>query len=73
MAIWKNNTAMRVAYGMKAANALWRSHIQTLEHPSMMHITLKLGKWSHICMAVGYHGHEQGNFGLWDNSLAQKP
>lgn len=67
------NTDADIDYGLRAAKALGASHI-TLEHPSNDAHTLKLGKAAEkYGLKVGYHGHEQQTFTLWDTALAQSP
>jgi sugar phosphate isomerase/epimerase len=67
------NSDADIDYGLRAAKALGASHI-TLEHPSNDAHTLKLGKAAEkYGMKVGYHGHEQQTFTLWDTALAQSP
>lgn len=67
------NTDADIDYGMRAAKALGASHV-TLEHPSNDAQTLRLGKAAEkYKMKVGYHGHEQQTFTLWDTALTQSP
>lgn len=67
------NTDADIDYGLRAAKALGASHI-TLEHPNNDAHTLKLGKAAEkYGLKVGYHGHEQQTFTLWDTALAQSP
>jgi sugar phosphate isomerase/epimerase len=67
------NSDSDIDYGLRAAKALGASHI-TLEHPSNDAHTLKLGKAAEkYGMKVGYHGHEQQTFTLWDTALTQSP
>jgi sugar phosphate isomerase/epimerase len=62
-----------IDYGLRAAKALGASHV-TLEHPGNDAHTLKLGKAAEkYGLKVGYHGHEQQTFTLWDTALAQSP
>ena len=70
-AFGKQNTDEEINYGLKAAKALGASHV-TLEHPSDDAHTLKLGKMAEKHgVKVGYHGHEQQTFTLWDTALQQ--
>lgn len=65
------NSDTDIDYGLRAAKALGASHV-TLEHPSNDAQTLRLGKSAEkYKMKVGYHGHEQQTFTLWDTALAQ--
>lgn len=67
------NTDGDIDYGLRAAKALGASHV-TLEYPNNEAHTLKLGKAAEkYGMKIGYHGHEQQTFTLWDNALAQSP
>lgn len=67
------NSDAEVEYGMKTAKILGASHV-TLEHPSNDEQTLRLGKIAEkIGIKVGYHGHEQQTFTLWDTALQQSP
>jgi sugar phosphate isomerase/epimerase len=67
------NSEADIDYGLRAAKALGASHI-TLEHPNNDAHTLKLGKAAEkYGLKVGYHGHEQQTFTLWDTALAQSP
>jgi sugar phosphate isomerase/epimerase len=60
-----------IAYGMKAAKAIGANQV-TVEHPSNDAQTLRLGKMAEKHgLRVGYHGHEQQTFTLWDTALAQ--
>lgn len=60
-----------ITYGMTAAKALGANQV-TLEHPSNDEHTLRLGKLAEkVGVKVGYHGHEQQTYGLWDTALAQ--
>lgn len=62
-----------IEYGMKAAKAIGANQV-TLEHPSNDAHTLKLGKIAEkFGLKVGYHGHEQQTFSLWDTALSQSP
>ncbi|GAB3518746.1 sugar phosphate isomerase/epimerase family protein [Emticicia fontis] len=72
-AFGKNNSDAEITYGMKAAKALGANQI-TLEHPSDDAHTLKLGTMAQkMGVKVGYHGHEQQTFTLWDTALSQSP
>ncbi len=67
------NSDSDIDYGLRAAKALGATHV-TLEHPGNDAHTLKLGKAAEkYGMKVGYHGHEQQTFTLWDTALAQSP
>ena len=67
------NSDSDIDYGLRAAKALGATHV-TLEHPGNDTLTLKLGKAAEkYGMKVGYHGHEQQTFTLWDTALAQSP
>lgn len=62
-----------IEYGMKAAKAIGANQV-TLEHPSNDAHTLKLGKIAEkFGLKVGYHGHEQQTYTLWDTALSQSP
>ena len=72
-AFGRNNSDAEIEYGIKAAKALGANQI-TLEHPSNDEHTLKLGTIAQkMGIKVGYHGHEQQTFTLWDTALAQSP
>lgn len=65
------NTDADIEYGMKAAKILGATHV-TLEHPSNDAHTLRLGKLAEkMGVKVGYHGHEQQTYTLWDTALQQ--
>ena len=67
------NTDSDIDYGLRAAKALGASHV-TLEYTNNEAHTLKLGKAAEKHgMKIGYHGHEQQTFTLWDTALAQSP
>lgn len=67
------NTDSDIDYGLRAAKALGASHV-TLEYSNNEAHTLKLGKAAEKHgMKIGYHGHEQQTFTLWDTALAQSP
>lgn len=67
------NSDSDIDYGLRAAKALGASHV-TLEYTNNEAHTLKLGKAAEkYGMKIGYHGHEQQTFTLWDTALAQSP
>ncbi len=72
-AFGKNNTDAEIEYGMRAARAIGANQV-TLEHPSDDAHTLKLGKFGEKHgIKIGYHGHEQQTYTLWDTAIAQSP
>ncbi|RFS18453.1 sugar phosphate isomerase/epimerase [Emticicia sp. C21] len=72
-AFGRNNSDAEMEFGMRAAKALGANQV-TLEHPSNDDHTLKLGTIAQkVGVKVGYHGHEQQTYTLWDTALAQSP
>ncbi|MBD1422322.1 sugar phosphate isomerase/epimerase family protein [Sphingobacterium chuzhouense] len=70
-ALGLSNTDSEIHYACQAARALGASHV-TVEYPDDLVHTKRLAAIaSKYKVFVGYHGHLQQTFTLWDDALAQ--
>ncbi len=66
-----NNTDAEVDYAFRAARALGADHV-TIEFPPSSVQTKRLGEFAaRHKIHVGYHGHTQQTFDMWDASFIQ--
>lgn len=70
-ALGVNNTDEEVDYAMKAAKALGADHV-TVEYPTNYNQVIRLGEFgARNKVRVGYHGHQQQTFDMWDFAFIQ--
>lgn len=70
-ALGPNNTDAEIDYTFRAARALGADHV-TLEFPTSSVHTKKLGDFgARYKIHVGYHGHLQQTYDMWDASIIQ--
>lgn len=70
-ALGLNNTDAEIHYACQAARALGANQVN-VEYPERLDHTLRLASIaSKYKIAVGYHGHLQQTFTMWDNAIAQ--
>lgn len=70
-ALGVNNTDDEIHYAMKAAKTLGASHV-TVEYPTQLNHIIRLGEiGAKNGIYVGYHGHQQQTFDMWDFAFVQ--
>lgn len=70
-ALSKNNSDAEVDYACKVAKLLGADHT-TVEIPNDRSETIRLGKIAaKNKVSIGYHGHLQQNYTVWDEALAE--
>jgi len=72
-ALGANNTDAEIAYAFRAAKALGANQAN-VEFPTDPAQTKRLGELAaKHKVYVGYHGHTQQTFSMWDGAIAQSP
>ncbi len=72
-ALGVNNTDAEIDYALRAAKALGANQV-TVEFPADPAQTQRLGSMAaKHKIYVGYHGHLQQTFDMWDGAIAQSP